>query len=130
MSKRKMEPATKKRKWDRQIKFYHNKGSMHFYLGVARKGDYIAGHDMTTHPSLTFNGTVRKKYLKLYKNPNPNDNRDSYIDKKLRSNVNVYFDDSRRKRLKVKKKWKLSKKDKKRINHLDKNKIKNPHNSI
>ena len=130
MPKHKNEPTTNNRKWNRQIKFYHNLGSKHFFLSVARKGDTVAGHDMTTHPSLTNKGLPRKKYIKLFKNPNPKDQRDSYIDKKLRTNVRIKFNDSLKRRLRPKKKWKLSKKDKKRINKLDKKKLKNPHNSI
>ena len=68
--------------------------------------------------------------MKLFKNPNPNDMRDSYIDKKLRINVKIYFEDSRNKRLTVKRGWKLAKTDVRRIKRLDKKQIKNPHNSV
>ena len=127
-----MQKPTNKQKWNRQIKIYHNKASCHFYLGVAKRGDCVAGHDMTTHPSLTKSGDPKKKYIALSINPNPSDKRKSYIDKKLRKNVNVHFEDTMRKRLTHKKGWKLKRKDKKMINKFDKNSWanKNPHNSI
>ena len=119
MAKRKNEPITKKRKWNRQIKFYHNKGSGHFLLGIAEKGDYVAGHDLTTHPSLKKEGQPKNKYYQLNKNPNLEDKRISFINKRLRKDVRKHFPDTGRPRLTVKKKWKLSKRDKKKINKID-----------
>ena len=129
MKTKKQNPIAKQR-WSKRIVFYHNKGSNHFFLSVARKGDYVAGYDMTTHPSLTIDNRVKKKYLVLTANPNPNDSRQSYIDKKFRNNVKEHFKDSGKKRLTKKKKWKLNNKDKKTIKKLSRKKIKNPHNSI
>ena len=78
---------------------------------------------MTTHQSLTTSGNPKKKYIALSCNPNPNDSRKSYIDKKLRKNVNIHFEDTMRKRLTHKKGWKLKRKDKKIINKLDKKQL-------
>ena len=111
-------------RWNKQIKFYHNKTSKHFYLGTYIRGDYVAGHDMTTHPELKKNGKPKNKYLQLKKNPNPSDTkRKSYIDKHLRKNNRIHFADSNRKRLTKKRNWKISKSDKKVINKVDKNQI-------
>ena len=123
MPKKKIQKPLSKQKWNKQIKIYHNKGSEHFLLGIAEKGDNVAGHDMTTNPSRRSNGKPRKKYLELLKNPNPEDSRKSYIDKKLRKNIRIHFDGSTHKRLTRKKKWKLSKRDKKRISKLDRKKL-------
>ena len=129
MKTKKQKPFTKQ-KWNKRIVFYHNKGSNHFFLSVAKRGDFVAGFDMTTHPSLTISGNVKRKYIVLIVNPNPNDYRASYVDKKFRSNLKIHFSDSGKRRLTKKKNWKLNKKDKKRIKKLSRNKIKNPHNSI
>ena len=128
--RRKIQRPLNRQKWRRQEGFYHNKTSQHFFLGTAKRGDALSGHDMTTHPSRTSQGKPKKKYMKLFKNPNPNYMRDSYIDKKLRINVKIYFEDSRNKRLTVKRGWKLAKTDVRRIKRLDKKQIKNPHNSV
>lgn len=130
MPKKKYRKILKKQKWNWQIKFYHNRVSGHFLLGVAKRGDYIAGHDMTTHPSLKNNGKPRKRYLELSENPNPNDIRPSFIYKKLRKDIRVHFEDTLQKRLSLRKGWKLTKADKRRIKKLDKKQIKSPHNSI
>lgn len=124
MPKRKNERPLKARKWNRQFKFYHNKASNHFLLGVAKRGNTIAGHDMTTHPSLTKDGKPRKKYLLLNQNPNRLDERLSYIDKKFRNDVQLRFADTLQRRLTIKKKWKLDKASKKVIKKLDRKKIK------
>lgn len=110
-------------KWNRQFKFFHNKGSSHFYLGVGKRGDLVAGHDLTTHPAVNQKRQVKKKYLKLAKNPNPEDKRTSYLDKKLRKNVRMHFEDTYNKRLLLKKKWKLSKIDKRIIKKIDRKNI-------
>lgn len=122
--KKRVQKVSQKRRWTRQIKFYHNKGTKHFLLAIAKKGFYVAGHDMTTHPSLNKYKKPKKKYLALSSNPNPKDQRISYIDKKLRVNIRVYFEDTQKERLTVKKKWKLSKRDKKKIAKLDRRKLK------
>ena len=97
---------------------------MHFFLSAAKRGDYVMGYDMTTHPSLNSGGKVKKKYLLLTKNPNPIDFRKSYIDKKLRFDITIHFKDSGRKRLTIKKKWKVSNCDKKRIKKMTRKQIK------
>ena len=121
--KRKYQKPLNKQKWNKQIKFYHNRTTQHFLLGVARRGDYVAGHDMTSHPLLTLNGKPKSKYLTLSKNPNPDDNRISYINKHIRKNIKIHFDDPYSKRLKIKKNWKLSKRDKEMIQKIDRKKI-------
>ena len=85
---------------------------------------------MTTHPTLNKNGKPKRRFLKLTKNPNPNDSRNSFIHRKLRKDVKIHFEDTRQKRLALKRKWKLSKIDRKIIRKLDRKKIKNPHNSV
>ena len=122
MKNKKQKPLLKQ-KWNKHFVFYHNKGTLHFVLGVAKRGDYVAGHELTTHPSLNKNGKPKKKYILLQKNPNPGDVRNSYADKHLRKNIRVHFQDTWEKRLVIRKKWKLSKKDKKYIKKLDKKKI-------
>ena len=89
--KRKKQRPLSKQKWNKQIKIYHNKGSEHFLLVVAERGDYVSGHDLTTHPILNIKGYPKKKYLKLHKNPNPKDPRDSYLNKHLRKNIKNIF---------------------------------------
>ena len=121
--KYKIQRPTLKQKWNKQLKCYHNKGSGHFLLCVAKKTTKVAGHDLTTHPSLTKNNSPKNKYIALTNNPNLDDTRISYINKKLRKNVDLYFKDTGKRRLTVKKKWKLSKKDKSVIKRIDKNKI-------
>ena len=121
--KKKHQKPLNYRKWNKQIKIFHNKGSKHFLLVIALRGNYVAGHDLTTHPSLNKDGNPKKKYLKLYKNPNPSDKRNSYLDKHLRINIRINFDDTGRKRLIVKRKWKISKRDKKIIKRMDRNKL-------
>ena len=123
MPKKKIQKPLSKQKWNKQFKFYHNKGSEHFLLGVAERGGCAAGHDLTTHPSLNKNGKPKRKYLELTKNPNPEDSRVSYINRRLRKDVKRFFEDTGKKRLTVKKKWKLSKRDKKRIKKLDRKKL-------
>ena len=123
MAKKKIQKPLSKQKWNKRFKFYHNKGSGHFLLGVAERGDYAAGHDLTTHPSLTISGRPKRKYLRLNRNPNPEDSRTSYINKHLRKDIKKSFEDTGKKKLTVKKKWKLSKKDKKRIKKIDRHKI-------
>ena len=128
--RRKIQKPSNQQRWVRKIVFYHNKASQHFFLSVARRGNTLAGHDMTTHPSLTSLGKPKRKYIELFQNPNPKDMRKSYIDKKLRFNVRIYFEDSKNKRLTIKYGWKLHRMDTKRINRLDKKATKNPHNSV
>ena len=123
MKKRKNQKPLNKQRWNKQIKFYHNKGSGHFFLCVGYRGDYVAGHDLTTHPTLNRKGKPKNKYIALFKNPNPNDKRKSFMDKHLRKNLKIHFQDSGKKRLTKKQNWKLSKRDKKRIKRLDRNKI-------
>ena len=118
-----MQKPLNKQKWNKQIKIYHNKGSGHFLLGVAEKGDYVADHDLTTHPILNKIGKPKKKYMLLSKNPNPKDLRKSYLNKHLRKNITRHFPDTGRKRLEIKKKWKISKKDKKAIKRINHKKI-------
>ena len=121
--RRKIQRPTFLNKWNRRITFYHNKSSRHFLLGIAKQGDYIAGHDMTTHPSLKKCLKPKKKYFRLSRNPNPNDERVSYVDRKLRKNIRFHFEDSGKKRLTKKKNWKLSKRDKKRVRKIDYKKL-------
>ena len=121
--KKKHQKPLNRQKWNKIIKIYHNKGSEHFLISIATRGDYAAGHDLTTHPSLNKNGFPKKKYMLLHKNPNPLDKRKSYINKHLRKNIKMHFVDTGRKRLELKKKWKVSKKDKKKIKRIDRNKI-------
>ena len=116
-------------KWNKQTEIYHNKGSKHFLLSVESRGDYAFGHDMTTSPSLTKDNQPRKRYMALYKNPNPKDKRTSYIHKNPRI-VKKHFEDSGDKRLTKKREWKVHKKDKRVIKKLNKKKLKNPHNSV
>lgn len=129
-NKEKIQKPIYRQKWKLQQKFYHNKASQHFFIGTAKRGETLAGHDMTTHPSLTSLGRPKKKYIALSKNPNPNDSRGSYLDRKLRMNVRIYFEDTRKKRLTIKKGWSLCKADIKRIKRIDKRQMKNPHNSV
>ena len=75
-------------------------------------------------------GKVKKKYFELTKNPNPNDSRRSYLDKKLRKDVRIHFEDTGKKRLTRKKEWRLCKKDKKRLKKMNKKQRKSPYNSI
>ena len=119
----KMQGVTLKQNWNKQIKIYHNKGSGHFLVGVASKALIVAGHDLTTHPDLYKNKEPKKRFLKLYKNPNPEDKRTSYLNKKLRTNLSIEFTDTGKRKLTIKKKWKISKKDKSQINKIDRNKI-------
>ena len=98
-------------------------GSKHFLLGSAERGDYVAGHDLTTHPSLNKTGKPKRKYLELLKNPNPEDERVSYINKHLRKDVNKHFLDTGRQRLTLKKKWRLSKKDRMHVRRIDRKKL-------
>ena len=128
--KKRIQKPLLQQKWKKQEAFYHNQTSKHFFLGVAKRGDTLAGHDMTTHPSLNKGGKPKKRYLKLQKNPNPKDNRDSYIHRKLRKNVRIHYEDTHLLRLTRKKKWKLCKTDRRIIKRMDKKQIKNPHNSI
>ena len=122
--RRKIQKPSYYSKWNKKIDFYHNKTSQHFLLGVAKRGDFVAGHDMTTHPSLRKkDNKPKKKYLELVKNPNPNDSDRSYIDKKLRKNIKMHFEDTKSKRLTRKKDWKLDPASRKRIKRLDKGKI-------
>ena len=129
-TKKKIQKPFYLQKWRKQETFYHNNTSQHFFLGVAKRGDTLAGHDMTTHPTLYKNGKPKRRYLKLKKNPNPKDNRASYLHRKLRKNVRMHFEDTHQLRLIRKKKWKLCKEDSKIIKKMDRKQIKNPHNSI
>ncbi len=119
MKKKKYQKPLMKQKWNKQTKFYHNLTSKHFILTIASKGDYVAGHDMTTHPSLKRNGKIKRKYILSKTNPNPNDKRQSYVDRKLRIGLKIHFTDTGKTRLRLKRGWKLSKKDKKLIKKLD-----------
>ena len=121
--RRKIQLPTNNKKWNRHFAFYHNMGSKHFLLGVAEKGDHIAGHDLTTHPSLNKNNKPKRKYLKLVRNPNSRDKRVSYINKHLRKDVKKHFSDTGNLRLTLKKNWKLSKRDKKRVRKIDYKKL-------
>lgn len=127
--RKKIQKPIVQNRWNKQTDIYHNKGSRHFLLGVAKRGDYALGHDMTTSPSLTKDSTPRKRYFALSKNPNPYDKRKSYIHRNPRI-VKKHFEDSGERRLTKKKRWKLCKKDKKSIQKMDKKRIKNPHNSV
>ena len=117
----KVEKPSSCRRWKRESKIYHSKSTKHFFVGIAKKIDSVAGHDATTHPSLKSDGKPRNRYLKLTKNPNPNDKRVAYVHKNLRV-VNSRFEDSRKKRLTPKKGWKIHRRDKKRLRKLDKKK--------
>ena len=110
---KKIERPLDERKWERENKIYHSKGSEHFFYGTKRISDYIAGHDMTTHPSLTKNKKPRKRFMKLTTNPNPDDKRTSYLNRHLRV-VKEHYEDTGNKRLIRKKKWKVHKRDRKR----------------
>ena len=94
-------------------------------LATAKRGDAVAGHDMTTHPSLRKkDNKPKKKYLELVKNPNPNDSEKSYIDRKLRKGIRIHFEDSKNRRLTRKKGWRLDPVSRKRIKKLDRGKMK------
>ena len=121
-NKTKIQKPTYKQKWNKQIKFFHNKGSQHFFLSTGQKRCFVMGHDLTTHPALNKKGNPKRKYIELRNNPNHKDKRTSYVDKHLRKNISIYFVDTGRKRLTEKKKWKLSNYDKKRIKKEDRNK--------
>ena len=117
-----IEKPLSKHKWRKENKFYHNDASKHFYYGVARKNDSIAGHDMTSHPTLKKkDGTPKKKFVKLSRNPDPNDNKPSFINRTLRV-VNEHYEDTGNRRLKPRKKWKMHRRDMKKIQKIDKKK--------
>ena len=97
MNRKNQKPLIKQ-KWNKRIVFYHNKGSKHFFLSIGKRGVYVMGFDMTTHPSLTKKHRVKKKYIALVINPSPHDRRISYIDKKLRINIKIHFEDTHKKR--------------------------------
>ena len=123
--RRKMQRPIGYCKWNKRIDFYHNQTSQHFLLGVARRGDFVAGHDMTTHPSLRKkDNKPKKKYLELANNPNPNDSNKSYIDKKLRKGIKIHFEDSNNRRLTRKKNWKLDPISRIKLKRLDRGKLK------
>lgn len=105
--------------WSLNLKLYHNKSSQHFYLGVFLKSDYVAGHDMTTHPLLNkVDGKPKSRFIPLNNNPNVEDIRISYINKHLRI-VKQHYDDTWNKRLVEKKSWKISRIDRMLLKKMD-----------
>ena len=121
--KEKTQKPLNKQKWNKGFNFYHNKSSQLFLLTIANRGDYVAGHDMTTHPSLNKDKKPKKKYMLLHKNPNSKDQSNSYVNKKLRIPIKRHYEDTGNERLTPKKKWKVCKQDKKALGKLDRGKI-------
>ena len=107
---------------DHTIRFFRDMKSGHPYLSVSRAGDKYFGHDMTSHPSLKESGTPRMRYQKMHKNPNPDDKRTSYYNRRIKR---VLSKGNHFSRLRLHPKWKISNRDLRVLRNIDKHKIKN-----
>ena len=104
---------------DHRLRFYRDIKSGHPYMSISKNGNKYYGHDMTSHPSLKDNGSPRKKYVKMHRNPNPDDKRVSYYSRKIKRVINYG------QRLRLHPKWRISYKDLKVLKMINKKKIKN-----
>lgn len=117
----KIQKAEYKRKipGDHKLRFYRDSKSGHPYMSISKNGNKYYGHEMTSHPSVRESGKPRKKYVKMHKNPNPDDKRISYYNMNVKRIINIDF------RLRLHPKWKISSRDLKILKIIDKKKIKN-----
>ena len=109
--------STQKIKGDHIIRFYFYEKSHHPFMSVTKHGNYHDGHNMTTHPSLRMNKTIRGRYRRFRKNPNPDSSSISYYEGPLIRNVTADP-----KLMRLKKNWFLSIGDLKRLKINDKTK--------
>ena len=117
----KIQKAEYKRKipGDHRLRFYRDSKSGHPYMSISKNGNKYYGHEMTSHPSVRESGKPRKKYVKMHKNPNPDDKRISYYNRNVKRIINIDF------RLRFHPKWKIGSRDLKILKIIDKKKIKN-----
>ncbi len=117
----KIQKAEYKRKipGDHKLRFYRDSKSGHPYMSISKNGNKYYGHEMTSHPSVREGGKPRKKYVKMHKNPNPDDKRISYYNRNVKRIINIDF------RLRLHPKWKIGSRDLRILKIIDKKKIKN-----
>ena len=108
---------------DHIIRFFRDAKSGHPYMSISKEGNKYYGHDMTSHPSLKDDGALRKKYQKFHRNPNPDDNKNSFYHRRIKKIINTK--NTYGYRLRLHPKWKISTRDLKILRNLDKRKIKN-----
>ena len=103
----------------RHIDFFFNNDTKHYFLTIANNKNLFDGHDMTSHPPKSSNGSISRAFVKLLKNPELGNHANSYIKKKIRRNVSKKYADGKR-RLRKKYLWKLGTADKRHLFKLDK----------
>ena len=108
---------------DHFVRFYYDYKTAHPFMCISNYKNYYFGHEMTTHPSLRKNGTIKSGYIRFRKNPNPESKNKSYYYKALKRILNS--SNKKGKRLRLYKKWRILRSDLKRLKRLDKRK--SPH---
>lgn len=122
--KRKIKPWNKRKiPGDHRLRFYRDAKSGHPFMSISKCFDIHFGHEMTESPSLLQTGKPKSNYIRLRKNPNPNDKRRSYYQKSIKRLNNTKK--GNKPRLSLRKKWSISNKDLKRLKNIDKKRIKN-----
>ena len=108
---------------DHVVRFYRDAKSNHPFMCISIYKLIHYGHMMTTHPSLKKDGRPRCEYIRFRINPNRNNKKMSYYSKTI-----VRIIDKKMicgQRLQLRKNWKISLRDLRRLKRIDKNKIKN-----
>ena len=103
--------------------FYYDYKTAHPFMCISNYNNYYYGHEMTTHPSLRQNGSIKSDYIRFRRNPNPTNKNKSYYHKSIKRIINTT--NKKGKRLRMYKTWKISNTDLRRLKRLDKRK--SPH---
>lgn len=113
---------------DHRLRFFLDIKSSHPFMCISIYKNTYYGHQMTTHPSLYSDGTVKRGYMRFKKNPNKKDKRFAYYEISIRRIVNTISDNGYR--LKRRYTWVICKKDLKTLKQIDKKIIKNVRRAI
>ena len=105
------------------VKFYRDEKSGHPFMGISEFGTRVYGHEMTTHPARKNNKKPRAKYQMFHKNPSGDKETESFYKKTVKKIINEVT--VLGPLLKLKRLWKIGKRDLKILKNLDKKRIKN-----
>lgn len=111
----------------KEMVFYYDRRSEHPFVSQSKQGNLVYGHNITHSPSLNPDGSIKKKYRKFKTNPNPIDKEVSYFDTTLEMLDNTPKGEKKSGRLRRKKGWVLSKRNKKALKTAEKQRLKKVH---
>ena len=94
---------------DHRIRFYIDLKSKHPFMCISIYCKTYYGHEMTSHPSLYKDGSVKVRFIRFKVNPNPKDKRKSFYKKSITRISGPFI--GKINRLAKKKNWRISKKD-------------------